>query len=343
MLFWGNERLFNLPVWVFPWGLLIAWLASLAAIGFRSQHDEPTETSSLLGSLARSSTLICSISDSNIVKFRAQGQLLEQSLDECVVALPKLLDDIDRARKQESFMSFYTLAGRSYRVNFQPALANAQAITFVFVDVTQEQERNVELELTTEIFNNTSDAIIVADERRKIYSVNSEFSAITGFTADEVRGRKLGFPRNSENRFTFYREIINCLENQGYWHGDVWSKRKNGEVFSGRMKVTVHRGLDGKIKDYITFFSDITELRQSEEELRYLANHDTLTGLPNRRLFFDRVDQAVKRAKRAESQFAVYFIDLDSFKTINDELGHPVGDELLKMVSERLSNVVRRG
>jgi diguanylate cyclase (GGDEF)-like protein/PAS domain S-box-containing protein len=331
----------SFPVWSAVSVLALLWFLALFFIPSKVKTSEVAESSSLLGALARSSTLVCAVGANQMVRFRSHGELLEQPLDECAVALPALLGDIERAEGGESFMAFYTLGERSYRVHFQPAVTMPETTTMVFVDITQEQERNVELELTSEIFNNTSDAIVVADEHRRIYSVNAEFTTITGFTADEVRGRRLGFPKSADNRYAFYREVLKKLRTEGFWQGDVWSKRKNGEVFSGRMKVAVHRALNGKIKDYVAFFSDITELRKSEEELRYLANHDTLTGLPNRRLFFDRVDQAVKRARRSNGQFAVYFIDLDSFKAINDDLGHHTGDELLKMVADRLKKVVR--
>lgn len=249
-LFFGQGRYFQLSAAILSWGLLVLWLLVLAVQGWRSSRSIPVKVTaaSLTAALAKSSTMLCSVHSNGAIRFRYQGEISEGLIADYLKIMPELPADINRARQNEPFMAFYSFEERSYRVHFQRALSEPEVINLVFVDVTHEQEKTTEMELSNKIFNNTSDAVIVTDDRRRIYSVNHEFSVITGFTEDDVRGKRLGFPKTTENRFAFYREIITYLRADGCWHGDVWSKRKNGEVFSGRMKVTVNRGRDGKIK-----------------------------------------------------------------------------------------------
>lgn len=256
---------------------------------------------------------------------------------------PDLLREVERAYRGERFVSYQYLQGRYYRHHFQPAYSgnSLEVVHCVSVDLTREKELEEQLRLSSKIFSSTADAIVVTDERRLIQSVNGSFTEITGFTAEDVLGERFGLPRTASQDVSFYKKVWRDLKKRDSWRGEVWSKRKSGELFSGRMSLKVVRDDEGEISNFVAFFSDITDLKRSQEELRYLANHDALTGLPNRRLFLDRLDQAIKRAKRISERVAIYFIDLDEFKKINDTLGHHVGDGLLKEVGQRLQNVVR--
>ncbi len=330
----------TLPEWLKPglWG--VVFLAFVALV-FLIPVNKAEELPAFIDVLKKASTTICSADADDQMRFIVHNQFASQPLEACQQFIPNILVDVKRARKNGAFMTFYNLDGRNYRVNFQPSLDHDGHVDIAFVDVTRDQEQTQELDLSSRIFHNTSDAIIVADARRFIKRINHQFSVITGYSNQDIAGMRLGFPVKPEDKIPFYRQVIKSLKDDGFWCGDIWSKRKNGEMFSGRMKVTLNHTPDGAVHNYIAYFSDVTELIRSEEELRYLANHDTLTGLPNRRLFFDRIDQAIKRARRANGQFAIFFVDLDNFKAINDELGHPVGDELLISVASRLLSVVR--
>ena len=340
-MLWAQSRDLALPDLLLPWGLVLAWAFSMLVVNYFAGRSRLSGNTTLAMALAKSTTTVFSVGTDNVAHYFYGNKYLAEPLEDLLGSLPGLYNDIERARREGAFTAFYALEQRFYRAHFLPSVDRERSIDVVLVDVTREQQQSSELDLSDKIFHNTSDAIMVTDRRRYIDQVNHQFSVITGFSAHDVKGQRLGFPVSPEGPATFYRQVLGSLKKDGYWCGDVWSKRKNGEMFSGRMKVAVNQGKDGKVRNYIAFFSDITELRRSEEELRYLANHDTLTNLPNRRLFFDRIDQAIKRTRRSNGQFAVYFVDLDNFKAVNDELGHPVGDELLKAVSSRLLAVVR--
>ncbi len=323
-------------------GLVISfYLIFLVVTLFMMRQTQADKSPRLIDVLQKASTTICTVDADDNVRFLSPHQPVSEELRTSLLSIPNMMLDVYRARKNGPFMTFYNLGDSCFRVNFQQSAGQKGNVDIAFVDVTRDQKQSQALDLADRIFNNTSDAIIIADERRFIKRVNHQFTSVTGFTNRDIAGMRLAFPVKPDKQIPLYREIIRSLKQNGFWYGDVLSQRKNGEIFSGRMKVTLNRTPEGEISNYIAYFSDVTELKRSEEELRYLANHDTLTGLPNRRLFFDRIDQAIKRAERSDGQFAVYFVDLDGFKAINDELGHPVGDDLLKAVAKRLNTVVR--
>lgn len=254
-----------------------------------------------------------------------------------------LLADMRRALSGERFVSHQLLGKRYYRHHYYPIIGRGgglEGFNCVSVDLSRERELAAELQLSQQVFEHTTDAIVIGDERRRVISANEAFTRITGFTQDEVKGRKVGLPRASGQSIGFYRELAQTLAAQDCWHGEVWGRRKSGELFTAKLTLSRVREKDA-VTNYIAFFSDVTDIKRTQEELQYLANHDNLTGLPNRRLFLDRLDQAIKRAKRLHQRMAIYYVDLDNFKMINDSLGHQFGDELLKSVAERLRDIVR--
>jgi len=211
----------------------------------------------------------------------------------------------------------------------------------IFLDITDKQLAQSRLNMAGMVFENTQEGIMVTDEDSRIIEVNRAFTRITGYEADEVLGRTPGLLDSGTNGPELYQVIKASIDEQGYWEGEMWNRRKDGEVFPEWLSITrVTDPVTGNVKD-LRVFSDISHLKRSEERLAHLAHHDPLTGLPNRLMLSARMEHALDRAKREGNYLGVLFLDLDRFKNINDTLGHALGDEVLKEVAERLKDSVR--
>lgn len=197
------------------------------------------------------------------------------------------------------------------------------------------------MRLAASIYQSNADAIIVTDENNLIVDVNPAFTRVTGYTPAEVIGKNPKIMQSGRHDLKFYQAMWRDILNQGHWQGEIWDKRKNGELYAKMANIIALRHKDGSIYRYVAQFSDITEKKQKDELIYWQANYDPLTNLPNRRLFQDRLEQAVKLAHRKGSSLALLFIDLDHFKEINDSLGHAYGDALLMEAARRISNCVR--
>ena len=208
-------------------------------------------------------------------------------------------------------------------------------------DITERKRDEAELNLAASVFRNTMDGVMVTDADSRIVSVNPAFSRITGYSATEALGRKPSLLSSDHHGAEFYTALWQDLTREGRWEGELWNRRKNGDVFLEWLTIGMVPGADGKPERYVGVFNDITELRRKDEHIRHQAFHDALTGLPNRALLLDRLRQRTAFAHRNEDRFGVMFIDLDRFKAINDSLGHDVGDGLLREVADRLRHCVR--
>jgi diguanylate cyclase (GGDEF)-like protein/PAS domain S-box-containing protein len=221
----------------------------------------------------------------------------------------------------------------------------SKAIRDMVEKLTSEilQRRNAEegLRLSAKVFENNSEAILITDADHNVVSVNRAFTEITGYAEDEVLGKNPRILASGRQSQAFYQSFYDTLNSKDQWRGEIWNKRKNGEIYPEWSTISVLRNEEGKITHYIAVFLDITERKKEEERIQYLANYDVLTGLPNRYLLNDRLDQGITLAQRQKTKMAVMFIDLDHFKNINDSLGHDIGDELLKMVAQRLKVCLR--
>ncbi len=204
-------------------------------------------------------------------------------------------------------------------------------------DLTSSRELDDKLRLAAAVFRNTHDGMVITDANGYIVSVNTSFSRITGYSENEVREHHLGMLQAMPDDQSLQQSIWNGVHTRGFWQGEVLNRRKNGETYPAWLTINPVTDRSNVAHNFICVFSDISLLKQSEEKLEYLAHHDTLTGLPNRLLLQSRLEHAIEHAKRNSLKLAVLFLDLDRFKIINDSLGHPAGDELLKLLADRMS------
>ncbi len=210
-----------------------------------------------------------------------------------------------------------------------------------FTDITERRKTENQLRLAAKVFENSREAIFITDADNRIITVNEAFSNITGYSRDEVLGQNPSMLQSGEHGPDFYRVMWNSINKDGYWQGEIWDRRKSGEIFPVWVSISVVYDDHGRTSHHIAMYDDITERKAADERIRFLAQHDALTGLPNRSLLQDRLLQALASAQRDGEQVAVLFLDLDHFKTINDSLGHHIGDRLLQEVARRLGHCVR--
>ncbi|MCU7835561.1 MAG: EAL domain-containing protein [gamma proteobacterium symbiont of Taylorina sp.] len=202
---------------------------------------------------------------------------------------------------------------------------------------------NKNLLLAHSVLESTQEGIMVVDTHGKIEMVNPAFSTVTGYTEEEVIGKNPNILRSERHNNEFYKQMWEQINKVGYWQGEIWNKRKTGEIYPEWLSINTIFDEDRVIQGYASIFTDITERKKVEERIKNLAYYDFLTKLPNRRLLLDRLDIATANAKRHNHILGLMFLDLDFFKRINDTLGHAGGDELLKQVAERLSSFIREG
>ncbi|MBF0561189.1 MAG: EAL domain-containing protein [Alphaproteobacteria bacterium] len=208
-------------------------------------------------------------------------------------------------------------------------------------DITQRKSAEVTLRLAASVFEHANEGIIITDGTGTIIDVNRAFSTLTGYTHEEVVGRKPSLLKSGHQERAFYEEMWRCLLATGAWQGEVWNRRKSGEVYAEFLTISAVRDEQGTCSRYIGLFSDITPMKMHQERLERLAHYDALTQLPNRALLADRLQVAIEHARRDVTLLAVVFLDLDGFKAVNDSFGHDAGDTLLIEVGERLRTCVR--
>lgn len=209
-------------------------------------------------------------------------------------------------------------------------------------EIAERELAEEKLRLSAEVFDNTVEGIIITDVETNILAVNRAFTQVTGYREEEILGLTPQVLKSGRHEADFYAGMWKSLEESGKWIGEIWNKRKGGEIYPERLTIGVVRGQAGEVRHYVGVFSDISDIKRSQERLDFLAHHDLLTNLPNRLLFNDRLNQGIARARRNGRQLAVLFVDLDHFKNVNDTLGHDLGDELLKKVAGYLGDHVRK-
>ncbi|MCW8907485.1 MAG: EAL domain-containing protein [Sedimenticola sp.] len=209
-------------------------------------------------------------------------------------------------------------------------------------DVSDKKRAEENLRLSASVFENTAEGVVITDPDGTILDINRAFTEITGYSRQEAIGRNPGFLKSGRHDADFYREMWNMLGESGQWRGEIWNRRRDGSLYPEWLTISKVEGDTGQLTHYVGVFSDISQIKQSQDQLRHLAHHDALTGLPNRLLLRDRLENAIRHAERKSTSLAVMFLDLDHFKHINDSLGHNIGDQLLQAVAAGLQETLRR-
>ncbi len=221
--------------------------------------------------------------------------------------------------------------------NGQPALFG------VSQDISERLHAEARQRLAASVFDNAHEGIMITDPKGIIVEVNNTFTELTGYSHDEAVGHPADLLKSGHHDQAFYREMWRQIREQGHWRGEVWNRKKSGQIFIELLTISTVRNRMGEITQYVAIFSDITVLKEHQQRLEHLAHFDALTQLPNRMLLADRLQLAMAQNLRSHQKLAVFYLDLDGFKPVNDNYGHAAGDRLLVEVAHRLKQCVRAG
>lgn len=229
---------------------------------------------------------------------------------------------------------------RCYPIN-NPANGKIYRLAFIIEDITERKNAEATLRQYARIFENTAEGIMVTDPEHKIVAVNDAFTEITGYSLDDALNLTPKLLRSGHHDETFYQTLWESINTSGHWQGEIYNRRKNGELYPEWMAISTIHDDQGKVVNYFAIFSDISVIKKSQQELDRLAHYDHLTGTANRLLFNVRLEHAIEQADRDNEKLAVILADLDRFKGVNDSLGHAIGDQLLIQVAGRLKQCLR--
>ena len=265
----------------------------------------------------------------------------------------------DRPRLAEVFGSKVSLTALPQELEYQVETAKGQclfrwhltlirdpagvpmSIAMMGSDITEWRRMGDRLRLNAQVFDSSNEAMVITDRQNNIISVNRAFTRLTGYEREEALGKNPRILNSGRQDAAFYSSMWESIIENGFWRGDIWDRRKDGSCYPKFLSITAIRDDGGEIVKFSAVFYDVSERKEMELQLENLAHYDSLTGLPNRMLLHDRLEQAIATAERQRQHFALLFIDLDGFKPVNDEHGHGVGDAVLKLVGERLNMVIR--
>lgn len=216
-------------------------------------------------------------------------------------------------------------------------------LTGLVQDITERRREEEKTRLAASVFSHAREGITITDAGGVIVDVNEAFIRITGFSREDAIGQNPRILNSGRQDKAFYEALWRDLKGLGHWSGEVWNRRKNGEIFAELLNISAVRDAQGKTQHYVALFTDITGIKEHQNQLEHIAHFDVLTGLANRVLLSDRLQQAMAQAQRRQQQLAVAYLDLDGFKTINDHYGHETGDQLLIALAQRMKQALREG
>ena len=218
---------------------------------------------------------------------------------------------------------------------------NARVIEFL--DMSEHKKAEEQLKLAASVFTHAREGIMITDSTGDIIEVNETFSHLTGYSREEVLGKNPRILKSDRHKRAFYTDMWASLLETKEWSGELWNRHKNGEMFAELLTISAVSDTNGKTQNYVALFSDITPMKQHQQQLEHLAHYDLLTNLPNRMLLADRLSHAMNQSERRGQSLAVAYLDLDGFKAINDTYGHDVGDGLLIKLSKLMNSALREG
>ncbi|RPA54996.1 EAL domain-containing protein [Shewanella vesiculosa] len=264
------------------------------------------------------------------IELAFQNQEKDKRADELVLA------NADKEQRANE------LALANIELAFQNQEKDKRADELVLANAEKEQ-RVKQLALAAKVFTHARESIMITDAEGLIIEVNKTFSDITGYSREEAIGKTPRILKSERQSPEFYVDMWQAIVNEGYWYGEIWNHRKNNEVYAVMQTISAVRDANGITTHYVSLASDITPMKQHQEQLERIAHYDVLTNLPNRVLLADRLSQAMLQCRRHGQSLAVVFLDLDGFKTVNDAYGHDIGDELLIALSIRMKEALREG
>ncbi|MEW7986522.1 MAG: EAL domain-containing protein [Candidatus Thiodiazotropha sp.] len=305
--------------------------------GFDMDYTRVQGETAYLEALEKSPDLI--LCDWHLPQFsgqRALSLLRQQNLD-----IPFII--VSGGIGEEAAVDALRQGANDYVLKDRPARLG-EAVRRVLVDKQLRMAHRTaeeKLRLADRAFQNTAEGITVTDASGNIVSINPAFEAITGYSHEEVLGQNPRVLKSGHHPDSFYEEMWDTLLSTGHWRGEIWNRRKNGDAYPEWLTISAVKDGNDETTHYVGVFTDISQIKEAQDQINFLAHHDALTRLPNRALFRERFDHALMHARRENASIALLFLDLDRFKTVNDTLGHPVGDQVLLEVSKRMNQIVR--
>lgn len=229
------------------------------------------------------------------------------------------------------------------KVPLRDAKGDVFGVLGMYEDTTERRRVQDQLRLAASVFEFAREGIFITDPQSNIVEVNQAFSVITGYSRADVLGRNPRLWKSGRQDPDFYNQLYAELQRQGHWHGEIWNKRKNGELYASMLTITAVLDERQQLSHYVALFFDITATKLHQQQLEQVAHYDTLTGLPNRVMLADRMQLAMAQSQRRGQLLAVVYLDLDGFKQVNDTHGHDVGDRLLVWVADQMKRALREG
>ncbi|TAK61041.1 EAL domain-containing protein [Methylobacter sp.] len=279
----------------------------------------------------------------NLINRHFSSLISPKDGDRWHLLLKKLLD----CEGEQNNLELRLKRGDSYfhaRLDCLPAITgdHTPVLRITLTDISESKHAEEELRIAAAAFE-AQEGIMITNADNMILRVNRAFTEITGYSTEELIGQTPRIFKSGQHDSAFYAEMWDCINRTGSWQGEIWDQRKNGEIYPKRLTITAVKDSDGNVTHYVGSHTDISTRKASEEEIKQLAYYDPLTALPNRRLLLDRLQQALATSTRSRKYGALLFLDLDNFKSLNDHLGHDMGDILLQQVAQRLMDCVREG